>query len=41
MKKAAEALDFERAAKLRDAIRLLEEKELGLKDPFAARAADI
>jgi excinuclease ABC subunit B len=40
MKKAAQELDFERAAKLRDEIKLLEEKELGLKNPLIVRGAD-
>ena len=39
MKKAAQELDFERAAKLRDEIKLLEEKELGLKNPLIVRGA--
>ncbi|MGH7843923.1 MAG: excinuclease ABC subunit UvrB [Candidatus Binatia bacterium] len=39
MKKAAQDLDFERAAKLRDEIKLLEEKELGLKNPLVVRGA--
>ncbi|HXV81147.1 MAG TPA: excinuclease ABC subunit UvrB [Candidatus Binatia bacterium] len=37
MKKAAEALDFEKAAELRDRLRALEEQEIGLHDPLAAR----
>jgi len=36
MKQAAASLEFERAAELRDRIRELEERELGLKDPLAA-----
>jgi protein-arginine kinase activator protein McsA len=40
MKKAAQELDFEGAAKLRDEIKLLEEKELGLKNPLIVRGAD-
>jgi excinuclease ABC subunit B len=40
MKKAAGQLDFERAAELRDRIRQLEERELGLHDPVMARGAD-
>ena len=37
MKKAAESLDFERAAALRDRIRAIEEREIGLRNPLAAR----
>jgi len=37
MKKAAQQLDFETAAKLRDQINQLQERELGLKQPLAAR----
>ena len=40
MKKAAEQLEFERAAELRDRIRAMEEQEIGLRDPFAARGLD-
>jgi len=38
MKKAAEALEFERAAALRDRIRAIEEQELGLRNPLVARS---
>jgi excinuclease ABC subunit B len=38
MKKAAEALEFERAAELRDRIRAIEEQEIGLRNPLAARS---
>ncbi|HJU60699.1 MAG TPA: excinuclease ABC subunit UvrB [Candidatus Binatia bacterium] len=37
MKKAAESLEFERAAELRDRIRAMQEQEIGLRDPLAAR----
>ena len=40
MKKAAGNLEFERAAELRDRIRAMEEKEIGLRDPLAARSPD-
>ncbi len=39
MKRAADNLEFEKAAELRDRIRGLEERELGLKDPLSARGA--
>ena len=39
MKRAADNLEFEKAAELRDRIRELEERELGLKNPLAARGA--
>jgi excinuclease ABC subunit B len=39
MKRAADNLEFEKAAELRDRIRDLEERDLGLKDPMAARGA--
>jgi excinuclease ABC subunit B len=39
MKQAAENLEFEKAAELRDRIREIEEGELGLKNPLAARGA--
>ncbi|MGH7835735.1 MAG: excinuclease ABC subunit UvrB, partial [Candidatus Binatia bacterium] len=39
MKKAAEKMEFEKAAELRDRIRKLQEKEIGLKDPLVARGA--
>jgi len=38
MKKAAEALEFERAAELRDRIRAIEEQEMGLRNPLVARS---
>jgi len=37
MKRAAENLEFEKAAELRDRIRELEEREIGLKEPLLAR----
>ncbi|MBI2988694.1 MAG: excinuclease ABC subunit UvrB [Deltaproteobacteria bacterium] len=37
MKRASDNLEFERAAELRDRIRKLEERELGLTDPLVAR----
>jgi len=37
MKQAAGNLEFERAAGLRDRIREIEERELGLKNPLLAR----
>jgi excinuclease ABC subunit B len=37
MKKAAESLEFERAAELRDRIRAMQEQEIGLRDPLVAR----
>jgi excinuclease ABC subunit B len=40
MKKAAEKLEFEKAAELRDRIRAMEEQEIGLRAPLAARSAD-
>jgi excinuclease ABC subunit B len=39
MKQAAASLEFEKAAELRDRIRRIEERELGLKDPLLARGA--
>jgi excinuclease ABC subunit B len=39
MKEAAANLEFERAAELRDQIRRLEERELGLENPLLARGA--
>ena len=39
MKRAADNLEFEKAAELRDRIRDMEERELGLKEPLAARGA--
>jgi excinuclease ABC subunit B len=39
MKQAAANLEFEKAAELRDRIRELEERELGLKEPLLARGA--
>jgi len=41
MKKAAQQLEFERAAELRDRIRQLEEDELGLRDLLSARGGGI
>jgi excinuclease ABC subunit B len=38
MKKAAESLEFERAAELRDRIRAIEEQEIGLRNPLMARS---
>ena len=38
MKRAAANLEFERAAELRDRIRAMEEQEIGLRNPFAARS---
>ena len=38
MKKAAESLEFERAAELRDRIRAMEEQEIGLRNPSVARS---
>jgi excinuclease UvrABC nuclease subunit len=40
MKKAAENLEFEKAAELRDRIRAMQEQEIGLRDPLAARSPD-
>jgi excinuclease ABC subunit B len=40
MKKAAEGLEFEKAAELRDRIRAMQEQEIGLRDPLAARSPD-
>ncbi len=37
MKRAADHLEFERAAELRDRLRELEERELGLRNPLLAR----
>jgi len=37
MKQAAANLEFEKAAELRDRIRALQEREIGLKDPLVAR----
>jgi excinuclease ABC subunit B len=39
MKQAAANLEFERAAELRDRIRQIEERDLGLKEPLLARGA--
>ena len=39
MKEAAANLEFERAADLRDQIRRMEERQLGLQDPLLARGA--
>ena len=38
MKKAAQNLEFERAAELRDRVRAMEEQEIGLRNPLAARS---
>jgi excinuclease ABC subunit B len=40
MKKAAANLEFERAAELRDRIRGMEQQEIGLRNPLAARSPD-
>ncbi|HEY1371707.1 MAG TPA: excinuclease ABC subunit UvrB [Candidatus Binatia bacterium] len=40
MKAAAANLEFERAAELRDKIRRMEERQLGLENPLLARGAD-
>ncbi|HSF57969.1 MAG TPA: UvrB/UvrC motif-containing protein, partial [Candidatus Binatia bacterium] len=40
MKKAAENLEFEKAAELRDRIRTMQEQEIGLRDPLSARGPD-
>jgi excinuclease ABC subunit B len=40
MKKAAENLEFERAAELRDQIRELEQRELAVREPIYPRHAD-
>jgi excinuclease ABC subunit B len=40
MKQAAASLEFEKAAELRDRIRRIEERELGLKNPLLARGAE-
>jgi excinuclease ABC subunit B len=37
MKRAADHLEFEKAAELRDRVRELEEREIGLRDPLVAR----
>ncbi|MGH7771220.1 MAG: excinuclease ABC subunit UvrB [Candidatus Binatia bacterium] len=39
MKRAADNLEFEKAAELRDRIRELEEREIGLRDPLMGRGA--
>jgi excinuclease ABC subunit B len=41
MKQAAANLEFERAAELRDRIRKIEERELGLENPLLARGANV
>jgi excinuclease ABC subunit B len=41
MKRAASDLEFEKAAELRDRIRELEEREIGLRDPLAARGGEL
>ncbi|MFQ5541960.1 MAG: UvrB/UvrC motif-containing protein, partial [Candidatus Binatia bacterium] len=40
MRQAAVNLEFERAAELRDQIRKLQEREIGLRDPVSARGAE-
>jgi excinuclease ABC subunit B len=40
MKHAAASLEFERAAELRDQIRRIEQRQLGLQNPLLAREAD-
>ncbi len=40
MKEAAANLEFERAAELRDKIRRMEQRQLGLENPLLARGAD-
>jgi len=40
MKQAAEQLEFEKAAELRDRVRELEEKELSLREPPAQGGCD-
>jgi excinuclease ABC subunit B len=40
MKRAAEGLEFEKAAELRDRIRAMQEQEIGLRDPLAARGPE-
>jgi excinuclease ABC subunit B len=40
MKKAAGNLEFEKAAELRDRIRAMEEREIGLRNPWTARSPD-
>ena len=40
MKQAAAQLDFEKAAELRDRIKELQEREIGLKNPLYARGAE-
>ncbi|MFQ5852186.1 MAG: excinuclease ABC subunit UvrB, partial [Candidatus Binatia bacterium] len=41
MKRAADHLEFERAAELRDRIRELREREIGLRDPLLTRGAEV
>jgi excinuclease ABC subunit B len=41
MKQAAANLEFERAAELRDRIRKIEERELGLENPLLARGTNV
>ena len=41
MKRAADNLEFEKAAELRDRIRGLEEREIGLRDPLVARGGEL
>ena len=40
MKQAAANLEFEKAAELRDQIRNLQEREIGLRDPLSARGSE-
>jgi excinuclease ABC subunit B len=40
MKQAAEHLEFEKAAEIRDRIRELEQREIGLTDPLVARSVE-
>jgi protein-arginine kinase activator protein McsA len=40
MKEAAQRLEFETAAELRDRIRALQEQELALREPAINRSAD-
>ncbi|MCZ6623305.1 MAG: excinuclease ABC subunit UvrB [Deltaproteobacteria bacterium] len=41
MKRAADNLEFEKAAELRDRIHELEEREIGIRDPLIARGAGV
>jgi excinuclease ABC subunit B len=40
MRQASDQLEFEKAAELRDRIRVLQEREIGLRDPLLARDAE-